>query len=66
MKPQFWCLIGLMLFATMLAHAQEYDIVVYGGTPAGITAAIAASKEGSSVVLLEQTRHILLFKFWHF
>ncbi len=34
------------------------DIVVYGGTPAGITAAISAAGEGASVVLLEQTRHV--------
>jgi len=38
--------------------AKDYDIVIYGGTPAGITAAIAASREGASVVLLEQTRHV--------
>ena len=38
--------------------AQIYDVVVYGGTPAGIIAAIAATREGSSVVLLEQTRHV--------
>jgi 2-polyprenyl-6-methoxyphenol hydroxylase-like FAD-dependent oxidoreductase len=41
------------------AHsAQEYNVVVYGGTPGGITSAIAASREGASVVLLEQTRHV--------
>lgn len=38
--------------------AEKFDVVVYGGTPAGITAAIAASREGASVVLLEQTRHV--------
>lgn len=38
--------------------AQEFDVVVYGGTPGGITAAIAASREGASVVLLEQTAHV--------
>ena len=37
---------------------KEYDVVVYGGTPAGIASAIAAKREGASVVLLEQTRHI--------
>ena len=40
-------------------HETAYaDIVVYGGTPAGITAAISAAREGASVVLLEQTRHV--------
>ena len=37
---------------------EDYDVVVYGGTPGGVTAAIAASREGSSVVLLEQTNHV--------
>jgi hypothetical protein len=37
---------------------NEYDVIVYGGTPGGITAAIAASREGATVVLLEQTNHV--------
>ena len=59
----------LTLFASMLlwlgtANAgsetgkTELDVCVYGGTPGGITAAIAAKREGASVVLLEQTRHV--------
>lgn len=46
-------------------HAQEtgsqdkpYDLVVYGGNPAGITAAIAAAREGGSVMLIEPNKHI--------
>ena len=39
-------------------ETTRVDIVVYGGTPAGITAAISAAGEGASVVLLEQTRHV--------
>ena len=34
------------------------DVVVYGATPGGIAAAIAASREGASVLLLEPTRHV--------
>ena len=36
----------------------QYDIVIYGGTSAGITAAIQASRMGNSVVLIEPTNRI--------
>lgn len=39
-------------------RANHYDVVVYGGTPGGVTSAIAAAREGASVVLLEQTSHV--------
>lgn len=32
---------------------ERFDIVVYGATPAGITAAVAAGREGKRVVLVE-------------
>lgn len=32
---------------------KKYDVVVYGATPAGITAAVAAAREGKSVVVIE-------------
>ncbi|MCP4313894.1 MAG: FAD-dependent oxidoreductase [Bacteroidetes bacterium] len=38
--------------------AIESDIVVYGGTPGGITAAVAAARNGAEVILIEQTRHV--------
>ena len=47
----FWSMTGM-------AKTVEYDVVVYGGTPGGITAAIAVAREGGSVILLEQTRHV--------
>ena len=34
------------------------DVVVYGGAPAGIAAAISAAREGAEVVLVEPTRHV--------
>ncbi len=37
---------------------QAADIVVYGGTSAGVTAAIQAKRLGKSVVLIEPTHHI--------
>ncbi|MBB6050814.1 FAD-dependent oxidoreductase [Armatimonas rosea] len=34
------------------------DVVVYGSTPGGFCAAIAAAREGASVILLEPTQHV--------
>ena len=35
--------------------ASTYDVVVIGGTPAGVAAAIAAGRAGKSVILIEQS-----------
>jgi FAD dependent oxidoreductase len=40
------------------AAGRAWDLVVYGATPAGITAAIAAAREHAKVVLLEPTHHV--------
>ena len=37
---------------------NKYDIVVYGGTSAGISAAIQSSRMGKSVVLIEPTQKV--------
>jgi hypothetical protein len=47
----------LMLFSGRLL-AQEYDVLVYGATPAGIAASIAAAKDGERVLLVEPSRRI--------
>lgn len=38
--------------------ATEADVIVYGSTPGGFCAAIAAAREGVSVILLEPTDHV--------
>ena len=44
---------------TVVGHAQESaDVIVYGATPGGFCAAIAAAREGASVILLEPTQHV--------
>ena len=48
----------LSLASARLAGAETFDVVVYGGTPGGIAAAVAAKRDGASVVLLEQKRHV--------
>jgi hypothetical protein len=57
--------IALLLASTPLQSAPELrsdsstcDTLVYGGTPGGIMAAIAAAREGMKVVLVEPTRHV--------
>jgi hypothetical protein len=44
------------------AHAivatDNFDVVVYGGVPCGIAAAIAAVREGAKVLLIEPTKHV--------
>ena len=48
----------LSILSCDVQDSYNYDVVVYGGTPGGIMASIAAAREGTSVVLLEQTKHV--------
>ena len=49
---------GLLFFCASLQAATQADVIVYGATPGGFCAAIAASREGASVLLLEPTAHV--------
>jgi hypothetical protein len=40
------------------AQAAPYDVLVYGSTPSGIMAAVAAARHGASTALLSQRPHI--------
>jgi hypothetical protein len=49
------------LFAGTLVQAQpkiSADVVVYGGTAGGVMSAIAAAREGASVLLIEPGKHL--------
>lgn len=50
----------LSLLGAVIAHAQPapVDVCIYGATPAGITAAIAAKQEGTTVLLVEPSRWV--------
>jgi hypothetical protein len=50
--------IALLVVSPAALHAAECDVVVYGSTPGGFCAAIAAAREGASVILLEPTDHV--------
>lgn len=50
------------LLCVLCGHAfaatTTADVIVYGSTPGGFCAAIAAAREGASVILLEPTDHV--------
>lgn len=50
----------LLIIKNYSLHAQNntYDIVIVGGTPAGIMAAISSARQGKSSLILERTSHI--------
>lgn len=53
----------LLLFTTLLANpsrgqTSSYDIVIYGGSSAGVAAAIQSSRMGKSVILIEPSSHV--------
>lgn len=50
---------GILFVNDSLAASKvSTDVLVYGATPAGVCAAIAASREGAKVALVEPTKHI--------
>jgi hypothetical protein len=49
----------LSAFTILTGFAKNTaDVIVYGSTPGGFCAAIAAAREGASVILLEPTAHV--------
>jgi hypothetical protein len=44
--------------AAMAADGGAYDVVVYGGTSAAVTAAVQAKRMGKSVVIVSPDRHL--------
>ena len=40
------------------AERQSADIIVYGASASGVMAAVAAAREGKSVILLDAGRHV--------
>ncbi|QJE99299.1 FAD-dependent oxidoreductase [Luteolibacter luteus] len=58
MHPLPTFLAGLFLSTAFAAEPAAHDIVVYGGTSGGITAAVQAARDGRSVVLVSPTKHL--------
>ncbi len=55
---QLFLILFIIAFASASLRAETFGVVVYGGTPGGIAAAIAAKREGASVALIEPSKHI--------
>jgi hypothetical protein len=47
-----------LLALTALARAADYDVVVYGGTSAGVIAAVQARAMGKSVLIVGPDKHL--------
>ena len=51
-------LLGILLFSCQRKADKDYDIIVYGGTSAGVIAAYSAKLEGKKVLLIEPGKHL--------
>lgn len=49
---------SLFFFAMSFAQNKVYDVVIYGATSAGITAAVELSRTGKSVIVIHPDDHI--------
>ncbi len=58
MKSRIPLIAALLAPAFAAAGTTETDICVYGGTAAGVTAAVQAARSGKSVVLVEPRKHL--------
>ncbi|WP_164101373.1 FAD-dependent oxidoreductase [Candidatus Laterigemmans baculatus] len=60
MFPKLILSLTLFLACSPLVRAEEptFDIVIYGGTSSGVTAAVQADRMGKTVVLIEPTQFV--------
>lgn len=58
MRPKIILTLISLMFLTVVNGQKHFDIIIVGGNPGGITAAIAAAREGKTSLILERTAHI--------
>jgi hypothetical protein len=61
MKPRLPLALLALLFASLtkpVTAADTYDLVIYGGTSAGVIAAVQAKRMGKSAVIVGPDRHL--------
>ena len=50
--------IVLAVLSAVLSFGRDYDVVIYGGTAAGVTAAVQAKRLGKTVVIVSPEKHL--------
>ncbi|MEY3392849.1 MAG: hypothetical protein RLZZ322_1698, partial [Verrucomicrobiota bacterium] len=55
---RFLASLPLLLAAALSAQTHQADIVIYGGTSAGVIAGIQAAKLGKKVIIVEAGQHL--------
>ena len=58
MKESIFSILTVLLFSLSCTSPKSYDIVIYGGTSAGVAAAVQAARMQKSVVLIEPGKHL--------
>jgi len=56
--PSFLASLSALAALSLFSRAADYDVVVYGGTSAGVIAAVQAKKLGKSVVVVSPDKHL--------
>ena len=54
----FFLFLGALTFPLTAQQSLQTDICIYGGTSAGVIAAVAVHQSGKSVILIEPGRHL--------
>ena len=57
MKKSAFAILAILLL-TQCSQKEQYDIVIYGGTSAGVVAAVQAARLDKSVILIEPGKHL--------
>lgn len=56
--PRSLLSLALSFSLTVAAFSKDADVIIYGATPAGIIAGVAAAREKASVIVIEPTKWI--------
>ena len=60
MRNLLWVLLAMTIFAfpARSQSATQYDLVIYGGTAAAVTAAVQAKQMGKTVIIVSPDKHL--------